>query len=184
MALMTGRQFARHREVDPSQVTRWTKKGFFKDALVRVKGKKRRLIDSEKADVILEKNLDPNHRKGGGVTTRDRGSQVEIEPDASKGTEDTFIQARTWSERYRAAERKLNYEIKQGKWMPKAQVRSEAFKAGRIFRDTMLNIPPRVQAIISAETGLDEHQVGRLLTEEIEQALRELVRMINQMTVD
>jgi hypothetical protein len=188
MALMSAREFARHRQVDPSQVTRWKKKGFFKSALVRQKGKKRVLINSTKANEILEKNLDPNHRKGGATTTKDFAQEVEVEiPAVVEGkTEDTFIQARTWSERYRAAERKLNYEIKQNKWVPKAQVRDEAFKAGRIFRDTMLNIPPRVAAILAAETDgkVDEHKIGRILIKEIEQALKEVVRMMSTLTVD
>lgn len=180
---MSAREFARHRSVDPSQVTRWKKKGFFKSALVRQKGKKRVLINSAKADDLLEQNLDPNHRKGGPTTTKDFANQVEVEiPGTTEKAEDTFVQARTWSERYRAAERKLNYEIKQGKWIPKAQVRDEAFKAGRIFRDTILNIGPRVAAILAAEE--DEHTILRLLQQEHEQALKEVVRMMNTLTID
>ena len=184
---MSAREFARHRSVDPSQVTRWKKKGFFRSALVKQKGKRRVLIDSNKADAILEENLDPNYRKGGGATTKElaRGVEPEAEievPEVKGKTEDTFIQARTWSERYRAAERKLNYEIKQGKWIPKAQVRDEAFKAGRIFRDAILNIGPRIAAILASET--DEHKILRVLQVEHEQALKELVRMMNTLPVD
>ena len=186
MALMTAREFARHRKVDPSQVTRWKKKGFFRDALVKQKGKRRVLINSEKADDLLEKNLDPNYRKGGAVTTKDRVPEIDVAPDPEKGVEDTFIEARTWSERYKAAERKLNYEIKQGKWVSKAQVRDESFKAGRIMRDTLLNIPPRVAAILAAELGfeVDEHIILRALQKEHEYALKEFVRMMSAMTVE
>ena len=100
----------------------------------------------------------------------------------NEGQGDSFIEARTESERYRASEKKLNYEIKQGKWIPKAQVRDDSFKAGRIFRDAMLNIPPRVSAILAAET--DEHKIGRILIKEIEQGLKEIVRMLSTLTVD
>ena len=186
MALLTGREFARHRNVDPSKVTRWGNTGFFHAALFKVKGKKRRLIDSEKADALLEKNLDPNYRKGGAVTTKDRAPEIDVAPDPGKGTEGTFIEARTWSERYKAAERKLNYEIKKDKWVSKAQVRDESFKAGRILRDSLLNIGPRVAAILAAEIGyeIDEHTVLRVLQKEHEQALKEFVRMMNAITAD
>ena len=182
MALMSAREFARHRQVDPSQVTRWKKKGFFKSALVKQKGKKRVLINSTKADEILEKNLDPNHRKGGATTTKDFAQEVEVPAVVEGKTEDTFIQARTWSERYRAAERKLNYEIKQGKWIPKARVRDDSFKAGRIFRDALLNVGPRLAALVTAET--DEHKNLMILQREHEQVLKEIVRMLSTLTVD
>ena len=183
---MTAREYARHRGVDPSQVTRWKKKGFFRKALVKQKGKRRVLINSVSADAILDANLDPNHRKGGSVTTRDRASEVDVTPDPGKGAEDTFISARTRSERYKAAERKLNYEIKQAKWVSKAQVRDESFKAGRILRDALLNVGPRVCAILAAEVGheVDEHIVLRILQKEHEHALKEFVRMMNAITVD
>jgi hypothetical protein len=109
-----------------------------------------------------------------------------VAPAPGKGVEDTFIQARTWSERYKAAERKLNYEIKQAKWVSKAQVRDESFKAGRILRDALLNIPPRVAAVMAAEFGIDidEHAVLRILHREHENALKEFIRMMNAITVE
>lgn len=176
---MTAKEYAHHRGVNPSYISHIKKKGFLDSALVEQDGKKRVLIDSEKADAALDAILDPNYRKGGPVTTK---GQIDEQGIRSSGSNDTFIQARTESERMRAADRKLNYEIKLGKWVLKSQIRDETFKAGRIFRDAMLDIPNRIDAILAAET--DRHTVNRLLTEEIELVLKELVRMLGQMTVD
>jgi hypothetical protein len=179
MSFMSQKDYAKHLGVNPSYISHLKKKGFIEDALVDVPGKKYPKIDSVLADRLLAENLDMTFTRGSGVTTKDIGKLLTGKTGAGK---ETFQAARTKSERFRAKQLRQNYEIKQGKWMLKSQVKNESFKAGRIFRDAMLNIPPRVGAILAAET--DEHKIGRILIKEIEQGLKEIIRMMNQITAD
>jgi len=166
MAMMTAKQYAEYRKVNPSYIAHLKRKGFLDDALVKQNGKKRVLINSKLADELLAKNLDPNYIRGGAVTTKRDSSNTE------------YTAARAESERYRAKDRKLALEIKQGLWLRSKWVHDQAWKAGRTFRDALYNIGPRVCAIVSAET--DPAKIGKILTDEINQVLDEFERNIHE----
>jgi hypothetical protein len=139
------------------------------------------MVNSEVADEILDRNQDRSFVKGSPLNAKflagaDRAESVVSAGD-QRGDDGTFIQARTWSERYKAAERKLNYEIKQSKWVPKAKVRDEAFKIGRILRDALINVGPRISALVAAETS--EDRCLEILTKEHNELLKDVIRQLN-----
>jgi len=63
MSLMTQKQYARHRGVNPSYISHLKSKGVLDNALIEVPGKKYPKIDSEKADWYLDQSF----VLGGGV---------------------------------------------------------------------------------------------------------------------
>ncbi|MCP4623158.1 MAG: hypothetical protein GY850_06460 [bacterium] len=88
----------------------------------------------------------------------------------------SFIDARTKCEQYKAAERKLNFEIKEGLWIKKTDAFNLTFRAARNARDAMLNMPARVAAIIAAEP--DEKKCRKIIYKEMKQIIDEFCRKL------
>jgi hypothetical protein len=157
---MSQAEYARSRGVSKSMITRFKQRGYLDGALVEKDGKT--LLDSEKADELLAERLDPSC---GGKRNSD---EKELTPE-----DRSFLEARTWSERYRAADRKLTFEIRQGLWIKKSEVREHNFAITRVCRDHLLNIPGRCAAMLATES--DQAKIMELLNKEITTALEDLV---------
>ena len=143
------RAYARHRGVDPMSVEKAIKSG-------RITRDADGEIDFEKADRDWEQNTRP-----------------AMSPDEVNGGLAQNSRARAIREYYQASLAKIEYEQKVGKLLPKDEVQAAAFNTYRQFREQLLNIPDRVAAIISAETGLDTKKVHEILTAEVRHALNE-----------
>ena len=170
MPLMTQSQYALHRKVDRAVITRFKQKGYLKGCLRRKPGGKKLYVVSALADKMLEKRLSKAHTKEHRFDGMKKVSE-EGRTDALQ-----YSEARTWSERYRAADMKLSYEIRQGLWLRRSEVEEELFKITRIIRDSLLNIPVRVGAILAAES--DVNKVVAILTKEQKAALNELSMLL------
>jgi hypothetical protein len=194
MPIMSFAEYARHRECSRAYISKRKSEGVLDKAIVKKNGREK--IDSKKADKILGESSDPNFTKGSDPNFT-KGSPADqtkalskkaapkkksratepLEPEDAK--DQSFIQARTWSERYRAADRKLAFEIKSGKWIEKAVVRDQGFRAARLCRDGLLNIPARIVPLIIGEK--DTNKAMELATKEINEVLGELVRQLSMM---
>jgi len=154
-------RYARSRGLSRNAISKAYKQGVLDGALIRRKGRRGPLLNFEQADRLRAQRQLPN-------------LQDLSESTAEKSN---FAEARTWSERYRAAERKLNFEIKQGLWLQKQAVKEECFKAGRLCRDTLQNVPDRIAAIVAAET--DEDKVREILQKEVETAITDYIQRLS-----
>ena len=67
---------------------------------------------------------------------------------------------------------KIEFEERSGKLVNREEVTVAAFTAARTIRDSLLNIPDRVAAMLAAES--DSVRTHQLLTDEIRKALGEL----------
>jgi len=143
------RAYARHRGVDPMSIEKAIKSG-------RITRDADGEIDFEKADRDWEQNTRP-----------------AMSPDEDNGGLAQYSRARAIREYYQASLAKIDYEQKVGKLLPKDEVQAAAFNTYRQFREQLLNIPDRVAAIISAETGMDTRKVHEILTAEVRHALNE-----------
>lgn len=115
--------------------------------------------------------LEFNNKQRGAVNFSDKpGRQKRDESEAGDS------EARL--KRYKAELARIELEEAEGKLVNADKVKRQAFKIARTVRDTMLNIPDRLAAILAAET--DNFQVHKILTDEIVQALEAL----NQSIVD
>lgn len=168
MPLISLTQFAKEIGKTPAYVTKLRNQGVLNTALVPIKGKKRVKVDLERGLQLYQERMDPNFVKSD--ITIPKGKNGD-----KSGTE-TFVEARTLNEKYKAANNQLNYEIKQGQYIHRSLVEDHAYRAARICRDTILNIGPRVAAILAAEK--DEIKILKILDEEHKEAMNELVKQL------
>jgi hypothetical protein len=82
-----------------------------------------------------------------------------------------YSRARAVRENYLARLSKIEFEEKSGKLVNRDEVQVTAFNKYRTFRNSMLNIPDRVAAVLAAES--DPGRVHEILTNEIRTALQE-----------
>ncbi|UYM16203.1 hypothetical protein [Endozoicomonas euniceicola] len=155
MALLSQAEFARQQGFTRGYVTKLIKKG-----IVKLKNGK---VDSEQAIQSMKAHADP-------VTLVRPDKSQPLTPEQN-GTVD-FVTARTMREAFRAKMAKLEYEQKNGQLTDAAQVRSDAFKAGKMVRDGLLALPDRLADLLAAES--DPATVRTLLVNEIEAVLHQL----------
>lgn len=93
--------------------------------------------------------------------------------EQANGKNPVFAAIQARKEHYRAELARLELEERIGKLVDKEKVEAEAFRVGRLVRDSMLNIPSRLAGILAAET--DQRRVHDLLEKEIRQALEALM---------
>jgi hypothetical protein len=168
---MTIVQYAEYRGVTKQYISKLKGRGILDGALVKQKGKKRVLIDAKKADEILKKNQDPGFTKNSPVSIKAKSSGQK-----KQSGDKTFVEARTRSEQLKALNAELTYKIKAGELVKKSEVRDQAFKAARLFRDAILNIGPRLASSLAAETN--ESKILEILKREHQTALNELERSL------
>jgi len=84
----------------------------------------------------------------------------------------TFDEARLQNEILKAKLQQLEYDQKNCQLIDKSEVEKAAFELGRHVRDSILQIPDRIGAILAAER--DEFKVKQELLKELRQALEAL----------
>ncbi len=84
----------------------------------------------------------------------------------------TFADAQRRKENALADLREMEVSRKRGELVERKQVEGEAFKTGRLVRDSILALPDRLSGVLAAET--DQGKVHLLLTKELRQALEGL----------
>jgi hypothetical protein len=143
-------------------------------------------IDAKPSDVRRAQATDPSKQRGrqalkavpeaavGAVaeTLRDQGL-----PAAPAGSGMTYLQARTANEVLKAQERRLRVEKLKGQLVDVAQVRARVFRFAREQRDSWLNWPNRVAAIIAAKYGIDTASFHATLVEEVRRHLDEIATL-------
>lgn len=170
MPLMTLKEYAMHRGVSAAAVTIAVNDGRCPVEL-DIKGRKR--IDSEKAD---------HQWVSGGTAGQPAGTKRNPdmpEPKANGGS--TIIQSRTVKEAYAARMAKLDYEERIGKTIDADKVKEDSFKAARIVRDNMLNIPDRLAAELAGETN--QFTIHKKLTDEIKKAIQDAINTIRNQEI-
>jgi hypothetical protein len=103
-------------------------------------------------------------------TLREQG-----EPIAAGAT--TFMQARTANEVLKAQERRLRLQQMKGELVDRAKAVAQVFKLAREERDSWVNWPARVAAMIAAELEVDPHQLHTVLERHVRDHLAELAEV-------
>jgi hypothetical protein len=171
MAIMSMRQYAKHRGVALSAVQKAVKAG-------RIAKLPDGHIDSEAADAGWKQNT---RTYAPAVTRRakpERGpepeevrrTEPEEESQSSSGASQ-YTKARAVREHYQARLTKLDYEERSGDLVRKAEVQVAAFNHYRRYRDHMLNIPDRVAAMVAAEA--DAAKCHEIIASEIRRILND-----------
>ena len=83
--------------------------------------------------------------------------------------------AQQWDEAYRkfkAKQMELEYRKSIGELVEVSKVEKEAFRIGRVVRDSLMNVPARVSGQLAAESN--QFKIHQILEKEIRQALEGL----------
>lgn len=167
MPEMTQTEYSEHRGCSQRWIARLIKMGKIPESALKPVGKRVRII-SELADEALKKNTFPPARRTG----KKQGEGTKQTAETVDGV--TYNQARIQSERVKAQLKELELQKKTGELVSAAEVRETAFNKTRLVRDSLLNLPDRLAALLAAET--DVAAVTSILKTEIVQALQELSR--------
>jgi hypothetical protein len=170
MAELSLRAYAKHRGVSLKAVQKAIQSG-------RIKTTADGKVDAERADADWERNTAPRQasiaNSSPSVRRTTAPTPVPEVPRAevSGGGALEYSRARAVRENYLARLAKIEYEERLGKLVSRDEMQVAAFNKFRTFRDSMLNIPDRVAAVVAAET--DSAKVHNILTTEIRKALLE-----------
>lgn len=148
--LMGIREYARHRNVSQTAISKAVKDGRIAATVSIIKGNKK--IDVAKADEILNKT--------------DTDSNKDLK--AAKG----LANAKVVKETFAAKIAQLNYEQKAGKLCRVDDVQRAAADTARVTRNSLLTIPDRIAPIIASEK--DIKKISKLITTEINASLENL----------
>jgi excisionase family DNA binding protein len=170
MQKMTVQEYAKSRGTSDKYVYRMISEGVIpKQAVGKLKG--RTIIDKDLADRAMEKNTAAIVLDGKRLPPTPQNVQIEtIRKAGAEGL--SLTDARTLTQRYRAALLKIELDQATGRLVEAEQVKVAAFNKARQVRDSLLNISDRISPILAAEK--DQMRVAELLTAEIRQALEGL----------
>jgi hypothetical protein len=99
------------------------------------------------------------------------------EQDLPAGGNVTFVQARTAHEIAKAHLARLRLQRMKGELVDRARATALVFRLAREERDSWLNWPARVAALIAAELGVEAHAVQKLMETHVRGHLGELAEI-------
>ena len=171
------RAYARHRGVSHVAVLRAAKAG-------RVPLEADGTIDPAKADIAWERSTDPGRSKAKPeklkpVAEAAMGSvrQTLKEQGLPASGNVTFVQARTAHEIAKAHLARLRLQRMKGELIDRARATALVFRMAREERDTWVNWPARVAALIAAELGVEAHPMQKALETHVRAHLAELAEV-------
>lgn len=174
------RAYARHRRISHVAVLGALKQG-------RISLEADRTIDPTKADAAWDSSTDPRHPKSAKVpSARLRpvadaavGSVRETlkEQGLPAGGSVTFVQARTAHEIAKAHLARLRLQRMKGELIDRARTTATVFRLARQERDTWINWPARVAALMASELGVEAHAMQKALETHVRAHLTELAEL-------
>jgi hypothetical protein len=175
------RAYARHRGVSHVAVLRAIKQG-------RVPVEPDGTIDPKKADASWERSTDPGRARANPKASVEKlrpvgeaalGSVRETlkEQGLPAGSNVTFVQARTAHEIAKAHLARLRLQRMKGELVERARATALVFRLAREERDSWLNWPARVAALIAADLGVDAHAVQKIVEAHVRGHLAELAEV-------
>jgi hypothetical protein len=174
---MSIRAYARQRDVSHVAVLRAIKQG-------RVILEPDGTVDAAKADASWERSSDPGRRKPAAqkfrpVAEAAVGSVRETlkEQGLPAGGNVTFVQARTAHEIAKAHLARLRLQRMKGELIERARATAMVFRLAREERDTWVNWPVRVAALMAAELGVEAHPMQKSLETHVRAHLAELTEV-------
>ena len=150
--LLSRREYAAHRGVAVSAVQKAVETG----RITLTDGK----IDPEKADKEWAENTNPIYNS----------------PRTDDSSSNPYQKSKIMKTTYDAMLKKLEYEERAGKLIPRAQVESDAFAAARTGRDHLLMIPKRVAPRIIGLKNISD--IEYILSQEITSSLTSLCNIL------
>jgi hypothetical protein len=168
------RAYARHRGVSHVAVLRAAKAG-------RIPLEPDGTIDAARADAAWVRSTEPGRARAKPETLKpvaeaQVGSVRETlkEQGLPASGSVTFVQARTAHEIAKAHLARLRLQRMKGELVDRARATALVFRLAREERDTWVNWPARVAALMAAELGVEAHPMQKLLETHVRAHLAEL----------
>lgn len=171
------RAYAKHRGLSHTSVRKALDSG-------RIQVETDGSIDPKKADAAWTANTTPAHKRlnlppktmpvpeaaVGAVreTLKEHGEPV------SPTGQMTFLQARTANEVLKAQERRIRLQKLKGELVDRAKAMALVFRLARQERDSWLNWPARISAVMAADIGVDADTMHTTLEKFVRDHLTEL----------
>ena len=162
---MTQSEYAQHRQISQPRIAQYIRVGKLNGAFVK-KGR-RYFIDPDKADQLLEDNLNPIYRSG-----KSRPGPSDPQPDpapAKGGNGKTLTEATRLLAWYRAALAKLKYEKESGALIPKEQVDRQATNVGVLVRTHLESLPAKLAPEVAGMRS--SKKIAERIQKEVHQVL-------------
>ena len=145
-------------------------------------------IDPAKADAAWQRSTDPSRAKAKPKPSAEKlrpvgsaalGSVRETlkEQGLPAGGNVTFVQARTAHEIAKAHLARLRLQRMKGELVDRARATALVFRLAREERDSWLNWPARVAALMAADLGVEAHAVQKLIETHVRGHLAELAEI-------
>jgi hypothetical protein len=145
-------------------------------------------IDPAKADASWERSTDPGRTRTKPKPAAEKlrpvgeaalGSVRETlrEQGLPSGGNVTFVQARTAHEIAKAHLTRLRLQRMKGELVDRARATALVFRLAREERDSWLNWPARVAALMAADLGVEAHTVQKLIETHVRGHLAELAEI-------
>jgi hypothetical protein len=175
------RAYARHRGVSHVAVLRAIKTG-------RITPEPDGTIDPDKADASWERSTDPG-RKRSTLRSKPENLRPVAEPALGSvretlreqglpaGARVTFVEARTAREIAMAHLTRLRVQRMKGELVERDRATALVFRLAREERDTWINWPARVAALMAADLGVEPHPMQRALETQVRAHLAELAEL-------
>lgn len=175
------RAYASERGISHEAVRQAIKAGRLVKSIVYVKGEPK-IGDEAMADKEWAANTDqskprnritgdPKHRRKPGEPMKPMANDTG--GDGNSGP--SYQQSRAIREAYMARLAKLDFDEKSGKTVSADAVRVAIFNTARTARDMLTAIPDRVAPLVVGQT--DEHEIHRILTDEVRRIAAEIGKM-------
>lgn len=145
-------------------------------------------VDPLKADAAWERSTDPGRSK---VKPKAPSEQLRPIAEAAVGSvretlkeqglpaggSVTFVQARTAHEIAKAHLARLRLQRMKGELVDRARTTALVFRLAREERDTWINWPARVAALMASELGVEAHTMQKALETHVRAHLAELIEV-------
>lgn len=173
MAVISLREYGRRRNLTHTAIAKQIRAGRLVESVVRDASGKITGIIPDLADREWDNEVPSqiNHiERREAASPAAAGTEPGAEPVGAAAP--SYNRSRAFREAYNARIAKLEYEERVGTLVNADEVRAEAFKLARSVRDSLLNIPDRLAAVLAGES--DARHIHMLLTDEIRKALEGL----------
>ena len=145
-------------------------------------------IDPAKADAAWEGGADParskirasappGHLRAVADTAVGSVRETLKEQGLPAGGSVTFVQARTAHEIAKAHLARLRLQRMKGELIDRARTTATVFRLARQERDTWLNWPARVAALMASELGIEAHAMQKALETHVRAHLTEVAEL-------
>jgi sulfatase maturation enzyme AslB (radical SAM superfamily) len=151
------RGYARHRGVSEGAVRKAINTG-------RITIDSNGRIDVTKADNEWAENTDQAKQN----------MMVAVDNHAPKSEQNSYTKIKTAHELYKAQLTQLALQEKKGQLIQKEMVKAQVGQLSRQVRDSWMNWPSRISALMAAELEIEEHQLHIVLERYVREHLNDI----------